>query len=118
MKAKKRNKNKTSAISIVGYFLPGILLIALSLGAMFSIDLVRYSYFILIAVFLVALYYFNSSLTAHYKNAKMKTREVYAGFIGIFLLAGFFGMQSPQIPFKIYILGIGIVLIIVSYFKR
>ena len=109
-------KNKPVKDSIA-YFLPGIALISISLGSIFSIDLVRYGYFILITVFLVVLHYFNSSLTAHYKNKKMKKAEIFSGFIGVALIGLFFGMQSPQLPFKTYILIFGVVLLFIVLIK-
>ena len=113
----KSKKNKLVK-GFIGYFLPGIAVIALSLGSIFSIDLVRYGYFILIAVFLVVLHYFNTSLLAHYKNKKMKKVGIFSGFLGVTLISLFFGMQSPQLPFKIYILGIGVILALIGLWRR
>lgn len=111
-------KTKKLSEGFVGYFLPGIFLVTLSIGAMFSVDLVRYGFFIMLVSVVIVLYYLNSSLMAHYKNTKMKKIEIYAGFVGIILLGFFLGMQSPQLPLKILVLVIGVILVIWGFVKR
>lgn len=113
-----KKKNKKLVIRGLNYILPAIFLISLALGSIFSINLVKYGFFIMLAMVLVVIYYLNESLTNYYKNKKMGKFTLYAGFIALIFVSGFFGMQSPQLPFKIYILIIGLVLILVGIIKR
>jgi len=113
-----KKKNEKPIRKASNYFLPGIVLTTLALGSMFSINLVRYGLFIMFAMVLVVIYYLNGSLTDYYKNKKMSKFTTYTGFIALILVSGFFGMQSPQLPFKIYILIIGIILILVGLVKN
>jgi len=55
------------------------------------------------------------------QNFKMSSVTVFLGFLGEFFFVMFFGIQSPQIPFKKIILVLGILLlipVIYGYFKR
>ena len=113
-----KKKNRKSVNGAFNYFLPAIFLISLSLGSIFSINLVKYGFFIMLAMVLVVIYYLNETLTNYYKNKKMNKTTISVGFIALILVSGFFGMQSPQLPFKIYILGIGVVLILIGIIKR
>ncbi|MCH7568611.1 MAG: hypothetical protein IIA87_04275 [Nanoarchaeota archaeon] len=112
-----KKKNKKSIVKSLNYILPAIFLISLSLGSIFSINLVKYGFFIMLAMVLVVIYYLNESLTNYYKNKNMSKFTLYIGFVALILVSGFFGMQSPQLPFKIYILIIGIVLIFIGIIK-
>jgi len=54
---------------------------------------------------------------AHYKKRELSGFKRGVGFLALFLIAAFFGMQSPQIPFKIWLFLIGIVLVLIGHFK-
>jgi len=98
----------------LGMLLLGKMLIVLVLGAMFSRQLITYGYFILIAGTLLVANY----VSINFKNWKQKSRGTlgthYVGGAGAMLLLLFLGIQSPQVPFQIIILILGIVLIIPS----
>ena len=88
----------------------GTMLIALSLGSIFSLDLVAYSYFILAATTIVVISYVNGSIVSRYRKLEPSITTHIFGGVGGLLILGFLGMQSPQIPFKPYILALGIIL--------
>ncbi len=88
------------------------ILIVLSLGSLFSIELVKYGYYILLLSFIVILIYIQNNFFKWYNKEKINFPILELGSFGMFLLALFTGIQSPQIPFKIYILILGIILII------
>ena len=110
-----KKKNRTE--KAINFILPAIFLISLSLGSIFSINLVKYGFFIMLAMVLVVIYYLNESLANYYKNKKMNKITISFGFVALILVSGFFGMQSPQLPFKIYIVIIGIVFLLVGLWK-
>ena len=95
----------------------GLFFIALIIGSMFSLDLVRYGYFIIIAFSLLIFYFFNNTLEENIKRKKTSKFTITSGFIGVFLIFLFFGIQSPQIPFKNYLLVIGIAIVVYGMFN-
>ena len=88
----------------------GLVLAVLALGSMFSIDLVGYAYYVLIAATIILVNYVSDSIV------HKKVRHLW-GFIGMLLLVLFFGIQTPQAPFKIYILILGVILTIPALFN-
>lgn len=86
----------------------GLLIIILMVGSMFSRHLLRYGYFIIIAFSLLMYYFFTGILNENFKKKFLGKFIGAIGFFGIFLIFLFFGIQSPQIPFKNYVLVIGI----------
>jgi len=90
----------------------GLFFIALIIGSMFSLSLVRYGYFMIIAFSLLMFYFFNSVLKVNAEGIKLGKFTLVIGFIGVFLIFLFFGIQSPQIPFKNYLLVAGVVIVI------
>jgi hypothetical protein len=90
----------------------GKILIAFSIGAIFSIKLVKYGYYILIASTLIIASYLKNSFTSQLKDEKLKYSTNVIDFTAGLLLLLFLGVQSPHIPFKIYFLIIGFVLLI------
>jgi hypothetical protein len=92
----------------LGYFIFGETLIAVSLGSMNSLNLVRYGFFIFIAATLFAVTYINSTLIRHKRKDDIPPFTLVIGYLGGFLLVFFFGIQSPQLPIKniIYIGGL------------
>jgi hypothetical protein len=97
-----------------GLFMLGQALIALSLGAAYSHQFVRSggSVAVFIAATLLSSFYITTSIL-HYQRGQQIIPKKYAiGFAGGFLLLLFFGVQSPHLPLKSYILFAGLILII------
>lgn len=90
----------------------GGMIAAFSLGSMFSIQLVRYGYFIMIASTVVVAVYLKTSFMNWYKNVEIDYSTHLFGLAGVLLLLLFFGIQSSQVPFKVYLLIIGLILIL------
>ena len=86
----------------------GVVIIAFILGSLFSLKLITYGYFIIIA----ATFIVGDFLIAYTTKQKITTTRHVAAVIGGLLLFFFLGMQTPQVPFKIYLLVIGVVLIV------
>lgn len=90
----------------------GSMIIAFSLGAIFSIQLVRYGYYILIASAIIIASYLKLNLMSWFTGAKPDYTAHIFGLSGGILLLIIFGIQSPQVPFKTYLLIIGLILIL------
>jgi uncharacterized membrane protein len=84
----------------LGYFIFGETLIAISLGSMNSLNLVRYGFFIFIAATLLGVTYINSTLIRIQRKDVIRPFTRVLGYLGGFLLVFYFGIQSPQLPFK------------------
>lgn len=97
-----------------GWFILGLTLIALSLGSLNSIPLVRSgaSFLIFIAATFLSIFYMNTTFTYHRRGEKIPGRTRTFGLIGSFLLMLFFGVQAPQLPFKEFILLGGLLLVL------
>ena len=93
----------------------GLFLLALVIGSMFSLELVRYGYFMIIAFSLILFYFFTSVLKINMEKKVFGNFVSMVGFIGVFLVFLFFGIQSPQIPFKIYFLLLGIAMVVYGW---
>ena len=113
MKKDKRSKEEKA----MSYFLPGLILVALALGSLFWISLLRFSFWIMLAVVAVLVYYLNESIMSYYRKKELSPFNIRAGFVALFLIVGFFGMQSPQLPFKPWFLGLGVILFLIGFFK-
>jgi len=116
----KKKVKKTENIKIKGsisYVLSGIVLTSLSLGSILFLELIRYSFFIMLATVLVSVYYINGSLTSFYENKKMSSFLSHSGIFSLVLLSLFFGMQSSQLPMKNIFLVIGVVLLLIGLVK-
>jgi len=96
----------------------GIVLIAIALGSMFAIELVRYGYWVLILSVLLLFHYVINSLRLLDGKEKLKGKSYAFGFAGLSLLLLFLGIQSPQIPFKIWIFSIGVIVLLWGIFKK
>ena len=90
----------------------GEILVAFSLGAMYSIQLVRYGYFILIAATILVSSFLNEYFLSLRKPKRMSRITQLMGFVGGILLLLFLGIQSPQMPFKLYLFIGGLLLIL------
>ena len=90
----------------------GSFLIIFILGSMFSRHILRYGYFMILAFALLMFHFYLSVLR---NNLKGKTFGKYmgiVGFVGVALIFLFFGMQSPQVPFRNYFLAFGLIIIL------
>lgn len=90
----------------------GDILFAFSLGSILWISLVKYNYFILIAAFLLIVNYLMHNMIDWYNKKKTALKFHLVGYIGAILLTFVMGIQSPQLPFKFYILGLSILLFV------
>lgn len=100
-------KKKKNALS---YLLPGISLFFLGIGSLFSVDLVRYSFWLMLAMILVVIFYINGTLLKGFNKKFLSKNDVSLGFLSLVLVTLFFGIQSPQLPFDVYVIAIGLVL--------
>jgi len=103
----------------VGLF--GLFLIVLALGSMFAIELVFLSYWILIGAAIIVFNYVSNALIMQYRKKKITFGYNLIGMLGSYLLTFLFGIQSPQVPFKPWILGVGLILLlpaIKNHFKK
>ncbi len=107
-------KSRISGLSgkNLGYFVFGETLTALSLGAMNSLKLVRYIDLVLIAATILAITYINSTLIRLKRKEDIPPFTLAIGYLGGFLLVFFFGIQSPQLPFKNIIFIGGLILML------
>jgi hypothetical protein len=94
----------------LGYFVFGETLIALSLGAMNSLKLIRHIDLILIAATILTVTYINSTLIRLKRKDDIPPFTLIIGYIAGFLLVFFFGIQSPQLPIKNIIFTGGLIL--------
>jgi len=95
----------------------GLAIISLGLGSMFWITLVKYSLFIFLAGTLGTVIYLMEGLTSHHENKKPKKSTFIIGITSLTLLMLSLGIQSPQLPFKIYIILIGLAFILFASIK-
>ncbi len=101
----------------LGILLLGLSLSTLSLGGLYSIQLVRtgLSFAIFNLGIILSTYYIFTSIIYSHEGKTLKKSTKYLGLLGGFLLLFFFGIQSPQLPFKkiLLISGIGITLLVI-----
>ncbi len=107
----KTNTKRISEKSL-GLLVFGETLIALSLGSIYSLRLVSEGYYIFIAASLLSVSYINSTLLIMLRSREASLITYIVGFTGGFLLALFFGIQSPQLPFKNIVLLAGALLLL------
>jgi hypothetical protein len=96
----------------IGLAIIGKSIVFLALGSIFSIELVVYGYIILLLAAYLLLTYCMLSYRLYVYHKKMKYMSHFMGVSGLLLLMLFVGIQSTQIPFKIYFLLFGVALII------
>jgi hypothetical protein len=97
-----------------GLLILGQSLIALSTGAIYFRVLINSGawFAIFIISILLSTYYINTTFLIFQRGDKIKPRTKLFGFVGGFLLLMLFGIQSPQLPLKRYILLAGLILIL------
>jgi len=107
-------KKKEKALN---YLLPGISIFFLGIGSLFSVDLAGYNLWIFLVGVLVLIFYVNESLIANFRKERLSKIKIASGFIGLMLLTLLFGIQATPLPFKEYIVGIGIILVLIGIWK-
>jgi len=93
-------------------FMWGLIIVLISMGAMFAVTLARFTYY---ALLIISFIFFNYTITLvanYFQKKKTKYSTHFFGGIGVMILALLFGVQSPQIPFKLVILILGVVLML------
>lgn len=93
----------------VRHALMGQALFFLALGSIFSLKLVRYGYFIFLAATLLAVVQINGSFSRWHAKVTSSYGQEVLGVVSALLLMLFLGIQSPQIPFKPYLLALGLI---------
>lgn len=88
----------------------GKALFVLILGSWFSIDLVALSYPLLALSAALILNYVVVQWTALNKKKPLAYGNHVLGVVGAFVLIFLFGLQSPQIPFKLPLLVVGVLM--------
>ena len=86
----------------------------LALGAIFSTQLAEYGYLIIVIAAIFSLMYINRNFISWHRKEKINYSRHSLGWTGVALLLVYLGIQTPQMPFKIYFLVIGILLTIPS----
>jgi len=95
----------------------GELLMMFITGAIFSLNLVIYGYYIFILATLIVVNFIYYSILRWYNNKKLGFGNILFAFNGMLLLMLFLGIQSPQVPFKSYILIVGFLLTMPAFFN-
>lgn len=90
------------------------MLIFLTLGSIYSIKLVKYGIFILMLALLFFFHNFMLQVRDWKKKKKITTRNIVYWESGTVLLFLILGIQATFIPFKKYILGLAIILLLFS----
>lgn len=88
----------------------GNVLILLTFGSIFAIELVKYGFWILILAGLILIYYTTNNIRDFHAGKKILYGRHMFGSIGLALLVVFLGIQATPIPFKIYIFGLGVLM--------
>lgn len=96
----------------LGLAVLGETLIALSLGSIYHVALVKYGLFLLIGAVVILISYLNTSFTAWVKGKELTYKNHMAGFMGGFILVVFLGIQVSSLPYRNILLLIGFSLII------
>jgi hypothetical protein len=95
----------------------GKVLFFFALGSIYSITLIKYGYYFLIATVFFLINYLINDFQYWLKKRKISWLNRYIGFFGLIFLVIIFGMQSSHVPFKIYILSIGVLLILPAMYN-
>ena len=88
-----------------------------ALGSIFSIELVRWGYIILIASVYLIFRHIIKSFMQYLYGYKINYLNQMLGISGLLLLILFLGIQTPQMPFKIYVFIFGVILAIPALFN-
>ena len=90
----------------------GEMIVAFSIGAIYSIKLVMYGYYILVISSLIIVNFLKTNYMSWHKNTGVSFTTQIVGFSGGILLLLFLGIQSPQVPFTKYLLVLGVIFIL------
>jgi hypothetical protein len=82
------------------------------LGSIYSANASPFSYFILAAALITIVYFIDYWLEAHKCGSVPPKAANAIGFIGMVLLLFYFGVLSPLIPVKEFLLGLGVALLL------
>lgn len=94
----------------------GVGLISLSLGSMFALDLVRWSFILLMATSLTVIVT-GTRIADYWRHQKqVGTSLLIHGGVANILMLLLLGVQSPQLIFRPYILGIGGMIVLYSMY--
>jgi len=93
----------------------GIILISLSLGTIFWITLIRYTFMIFIIGSFSAVYYILESIPSKNKPTKLTK---YIGITSAILLALSLGIQTTGLPFEKYIFSLGVIFLAYGLIKQ
>lgn len=99
----------------------GKMLAWVAIGSLLTIQLVPWAYYILVVAVILLFNYHLTALILWIKKQRIKHCYNMYGFIGLGLLTLYFGIQTPQLPFKWHVLAIGVALgmpALVEIFKR
>ncbi|MBS3059948.1 MAG: hypothetical protein J4432_00355 [DPANN group archaeon] len=110
MNLMKQYEDTSKKISRESYrlLISGKFIAVFAIGAMLSRQLFLYAYFIMMASVLLVLAYTQISLVHWHGNQKTPYKTHVIGSLGAMLLVLFFGIQSPQMPYPIYVLLLGV----------
>jgi len=104
---------KKMARIAVNAFITGKIILIFTLGAYFSIELVKHGYHILIVSTVLLIYYIQHNFLKWHENKKIHYVQHIIGWFGLLLLVLFLGIQSPHLPLKITLIT-GIVFIVLG----
>ena len=110
------NKLKKLSKPIISLAFSGFSLIVLSLGSIFSKKILPYN-IIIFAIGVLISWNFMMNMYIQYVKDKITVGNVYGTCIGIHFLVLLLGVQSPQIPYKNYLLVLGILMMVPASLK-
>ena len=93
----------------------GLSLFSLTLGARFSLGLVRYGYPLFMGATLLAVVSLNNAFASWHAGREQTYGSTVLGLLSSMLLMLFLGIQSPQIPAKGALMALGILLMIPAH---
>ena len=94
----------------------GKFLALLGIGAYFSIQLVQYGLWILLIAVILTFSSMNRFFFDWYNKKKTNYGNILLGFSGAASLILFLGIQSPQIPFSLWLIWIGVIIAAIAFF--
>lgn len=107
--------SKKFSMTSMKWIVFGKLLGILALGAYFSRNLVTYGYQILLVGALITAHYLWRGFQTAIKKKAAGWGDMMYGYIGGALILLFLGIQSPQLPYAIWLFWIGVGIAIVGW---
>ena len=102
--------------SSLNWIIFGKFLAILSLGAYFSIQLVQYGLWILLIAVIFTFLSMNKFFFDWYNKKKSSYGNILLGFSAAAFLILFLGIQSPQIPYSLWLIWIGLGIAAIAFF--